>query len=80
MKRDRPTFEEARLTAEPPFDAGFRAQDHWTVNLGEDWEVRFWAREFGVSEDELREAVRMAGANAGRVKAWLHDRNHPRPL
>lgn len=64
------TGEGARLRAHPPL-AELRAQDHWRVNLGEPWEIRFWAREFGCTEEELRQAVRAAGDMAGRVRAWL---------
>lgn len=69
--RDRSVFQEARLEADGAFADGMRAQDHWRVNLGEPWEVRFWSREFGCSEDQLRQAVREAGNGAGNVRAWL---------
>ena len=48
-----------------------RAQDHWRVNLREDWEVIFWAREFGCTEVALREAVKAVGDCAGNVRARL---------
>ena len=51
-----------------------RAQDYWNVNLHEPWEVAFWAREFGCSEEELRHAVGRAGSRAGDVRARLAKR------
>ena len=35
-----------------------RSPDRARINLNEDYEVRDWAKKFGVSEDELRHAVR----------------------
>ena len=49
------------------------AQDYWSVNLHEPWEVTFWAREFGCSEEELRHAVGRVGSRAGDVRAHLDD-------
>ena len=59
--------------AEPP-----RAQDHWSVNLTEPWEVAFWSREFGCNEGELRAAVHAAGGKAGAVRAHLASRGQQR--
>ena len=50
-----------------------RAQDHWRVNLAEPWEITFWTREFGCSEDELKAAVQAVGDTAGAVRAQLAD-------
>jgi hypothetical protein len=36
-------------------------QDSSKVNLEEDWERRYWARTFYVTEEELREAVSIVG-------------------
>ena len=55
------------------------AQDYWNVNLHESWEVTFWAREFGCSEQDLRHAVERVGSRAGDVRAYLDERHrHPR--
>jgi AraC-like DNA-binding protein len=59
-----------RIDANDP-DEMLHAQDYWNVNLGEAWEVSFWAREFGCSEEELRHAVEHAGSRAGDVRAHL---------
>lgn len=37
-------------------------QDRSRVNLSEDYEVRYWSKEFGVSEQQLRQAVERAGS------------------
>ena len=67
-------FEPLALELETP-DAGqmLRAQDYWSVNLHESWEVTFWAREFGCGEAELRRAVERVGSRAGDVRAHLDE-------
>jgi hypothetical protein len=51
------------------------AQDHWRVDLAQDWEIAFWSREFGCSEHDLRSAVGDVGRNAGDVRAYLASKN-----
>ncbi len=46
-------------------------QDRKRVNLSEDYEVRDWAKKFGVSEGELRKAVGAVGNDAAKVEAHL---------
>ncbi len=46
-------------------------QDRRRINLSEDYEVRDWAKKFGVSEDELRKAVGAVGNDAAKVEAYL---------
>jgi hypothetical protein len=60
-----------RVGIEAPSSEVLHAQDHWRVNLAEDWEVTFWSREFACSADELKRAVEAVGANAGAVRAYL---------
>jgi len=36
-------------------------RDAERVNLNEDYEVRYWRRKWGVSEQQLRDAVKRAG-------------------
>jgi len=38
------------------------------VNLNEDWERRYWAEAFGVSEDELKKAVSSVGSQAEALR------------
>jgi AraC-like DNA-binding protein len=65
-QQDRPQL---GLEADQP--TALRAQDHWRVDLAEDWEIFFWSREFNCSENELRRAVKEVGSNAGAVRAFL---------
>lgn len=41
------------------------------VNVNEQYEVRYWTKEFGISEDRLREAVKRVGVMADDVRAEL---------
>lgn len=44
------------------------------INLNEEWEVRYWTRELGVSEEELARAVALVGTSAGSVRRALEAR------
>ena len=46
-------------------------QDRTHIALGEDYEVRDWAKKFGVTVDELRAAVKVVGNKASDVEAYL---------
>ena len=46
-------------------------QDAARINVGEDYEVRYWTRELGVSEDILRTAVEKVGPSADKVREYL---------
>lgn len=46
-------------------------QDRRRISLQEDYEVRDWARKFGVTEARLREAVAKVGDDADDVKREL---------
>jgi ribosomal protein L11 len=39
-------------------------QDASKVNVGEVWEVAYWTKKFGVSADELKQAVKQVGTSA----------------
>ncbi len=41
------------------------------INLNEDYERRYWAEAFGVSERRLREAVQAVGVSAEAVRQFL---------
>ncbi|GGY98937.1 DUF3606 domain-containing protein [Pseudoduganella plicata] len=47
------------------------AQDRSRINVNEPWELRYWTKELGLSEDELREAVKVAGTSASAVRQHL---------
>jgi len=46
-------------------------QDRQRINLHQDYEVRDWAKKFGVSADELRMAVDAVGSEAKKVEEYL---------
>ena len=46
-------------------------QDRSRIDVSEPYELRDWARKFGVSEDELKEAVRSVGDQAATVAQHL---------
>ncbi len=46
-------------------------QDRLRINTHEDYEVRDWAKKFGVSADELKAAVKAVGPMAKDVEAHL---------
>lgn len=47
------------------------AQDRTRINVNEDWELRYWTKELGVSEDRLREFVNRHGVSADNVRRAL---------
>jgi hypothetical protein len=50
------------------------AQDRKRVNVNEDYELRDWAKKFGVTPDELKKAVADVGDNAEKVEERLKGR------
>lgn len=46
-------------------------QDRQRINLQQDYEVRDWAKKFGVSPEELKEAVKAVGDRADKVEELL---------
>ena len=38
-------------------------QDRTRINLEQDHEVRYWTKELGVTPEQLREAVKLAGSS-----------------
>jgi hypothetical protein len=45
--------------------------DRARINTSEDYEVRDWSKKFGVTPEQLREAVKAVGASAKDVEAHL---------
>lgn len=45
--------------------------DPHRVNLDHDWEIDYWTREFGVTELELRLAVKSVGDSTEKVRKHL---------
>ncbi|MFL6607889.1 MAG: DUF3606 domain-containing protein [Pseudomonas sp.] len=46
-------------------------RDRSRINTSEEWELRYWTKEFGVTEDELKAAVAAVGAGAEDVRRQL---------
>ncbi|OFZ72997.1 MAG: hypothetical protein A2W04_03060 [Betaproteobacteria bacterium RBG_16_64_9] len=48
------------------------------IDLGKDYEVRYWARKLGVTERELRETVQTVGPIIEKVREHFaqHSRGH----
>lgn len=45
--------------------------DRDRINVHEEYELQYWSKKFGVSHDELKEAVKAAGTSAEKVEAYL---------
>ncbi len=45
--------------------------DRNRINVNQEYEVRDWAKKFGVSEQELRQAVQRVGDRAEEVRRHL---------
>jgi hypothetical protein len=48
-------------------------QDRARINLNEPYELRYWMKEFAVSEAELRELVEEHGTSVVRVRKVLRN-------
>lgn len=46
-------------------------QDRSRINVNESWELQYWTRELGVTEEQLRSAVKTAGTSADAVRKHL---------
>ena len=46
-------------------------QDRSRINMNERYEVEYWKKKFGVSEEELRAAVARVGSSAEAVERQL---------
>ena len=46
-------------------------QDRARVNTSEAWEGKYWTKEFGVTEQQLKDAVRAVGPMADDVRKKL---------
>ena len=46
-------------------------QDRSKINISEDHEVRYWSDKFGVTPDQLRNAVKKVGNSADAIEREL---------
>ena len=49
--------------------------DKTRININQSFQVAYWKERFGVSEEELSEAVRAAGALVRKVEAYLRSKD-----
>ncbi|HSN21347.1 MAG TPA: DUF3606 domain-containing protein [Usitatibacter sp.] len=43
------------------------------VNVHEKWEVQYWTKKLGVSEERLKEAAQAAGPMAANIEKYLQE-------
>lgn len=48
---------------------------HGPVSIGQEWELVYWSRIFGVSPERLREAVKTVGNDAAALRRELESRS-----
>ena len=51
-------------------------QDRSRISITEDWEVQYWTKELGVTEEELAKAVKEAGNSADAVRQHISGTRH----
>ncbi len=51
-----------------------RPEDAKRINVHEDYELKDWSKKFGVSEDQLKAAVKKVGTSADAVEKELKRR------
>lgn len=47
-------------------------QDPQKINVNEPWELTYWTKELGVSEDELKASVKAVGVQVTDIKKYLN--------
>ena len=52
-----------------------RPQDAKRINVNEDYELRDWSKKFGVTADQLKDAVSKVGTSAEAVERHLKGRS-----
>jgi hypothetical protein len=55
-----------------------RPADPERVSVAEAWEVRYWCKQFGCTERQLREAVSTVGDAGAKVRVYLKNKSKPR--
>jgi len=48
------------------------SQDRKRINLNEDYEVRYWTEELGITNERLRELVQQHGDSADEIREALN--------
>jgi len=52
-------------------EAKDQAADRLKINVRDAWELRWWCRQFGCTEAQLKAAIEVMGAIAGNVRKYL---------
>ncbi|WP_333878727.1 DUF3606 domain-containing protein [Methylobacter sp.] len=47
-------------------------EDLKQINVHEDWELQYWSNKFGITKDQLRQAVQKVGTYVDDVKNYLN--------
>jgi hypothetical protein len=53
-------------------------QDRERINIHQDYELRDWSRNLGVTPERLKEAVQAVGDRADKVREYLRGGDKPR--
>jgi len=48
-----------------------RPQDASKINVHEAWELEYWCKHFGVTAQQLKDAVKAVGTSVSAVKKYL---------
>ena len=48
-----------------------KPEDPKRINVNQTWEVRYWTKELGCSEAQLRSAVNVVGVMVDKVRIYL---------
>ncbi|AZA90046.1 Protein of uncharacterised function (DUF3606) [Chryseobacterium nakagawai] len=48
-----------------------RPQDATKVNVNESWELEYWSKKFGVTKEQLKDAVKAVGVSTAAVQKYL---------
>ena len=51
--------------------------DRSRVNVNDPWEVKYWRKEFGCTEQQLRQAISAVGDSAAKVSQYLKSKSTP---
>ncbi len=51
--------------------------DRSRVNVSEPWEVKYRCKEYGCTEQQLRQAVSAVGESAAKVRQYLKNKSRP---
>ena len=56
-----------------------REPDRARINLGEDYELRYWTKTLGVGPQEIMDAIGAVGNSSERVREYLTQQRHTTP-